>query len=500
MAEILTESFCERCGTRYTFESPRPRRLGVVRIRTLTRGMRNFVANDSSSFADAMAAARDDESRIASQRQVDAFRETFNFCMGCRQYTCRDCWNERASECLSCAPDLSREVLPAALQQLAPVETTMPDHRNAAEPAWPSADLPGSDLTITPAAELVTPTAVPEQAAASSPAPERAVLAPEELVPQELASQEAEPTAIEVEAAAAAVAPEPELTATAPEPALTAVEPEAAAAAVPPDVELTPEELAAIHGALARQVRAPAAERPVPGPPEAAAPPGGEPAPEAGAASEPALAASAMTIPAEPVANARAATRHLLRRFRPPSDRAMPAATPPTSPSTADLLSAEQADARPSGEAAAAPPAPEDAAVPRPAAAADELPRPGPAPAPIDRTPATLPADHVAQPIWRIVAPESDSPAEQPAAPGRWIAPPAGGRRSADAAPSAPWAARVATARSLESPVWAASSNDILAAGSSGVARPVSIQACVTCGLSLSANARFCRRCGSRQG
>ena len=37
MTEILTESFCERCGTRYTFESSAPRRSRVGRVRTLAR-------------------------------------------------------------------------------------------------------------------------------------------------------------------------------------------------------------------------------------------------------------------------------------------------------------------------------------------------------------------------------------------------------------------------------------------------------------------------------
>jgi peptide/nickel transport system permease protein len=37
-------------------------------------------------------------------------------------------------------------------------------------------------------------------------------------------------------------------------------------------------------------------------------------------------------------------------------------------------------------------------------------------------------------------------------------------------------------------------SRDVLARSGSGV------QACVSCGLPLSATARFCRRCGSRQG
>ena len=45
--------------------------------------------------------------------QLDAFHESFNFCIDCRQYTCGNCWNEAEGRCLSCAPHLGREVLPA---------------------------------------------------------------------------------------------------------------------------------------------------------------------------------------------------------------------------------------------------------------------------------------------------------------------------------------------------------------------------------------------------
>jgi hypothetical protein len=49
--------------------------------------------------------------------------------------------------------------------------------------------------------------------------------------------------------------------------------------------------------------------------------------------------------------------------------------------------------------------------------------------------------------------------------------------------------------------LWAASSQEVLArpvAGPSTVA--AAVQPCSSCGLSLSATARFCRRCGTRQG
>lgn len=103
MTEILTESFCERCGTRYTFESARPRaRLKGVKV--LSRGLKNFVLSDSTSIDEAMASARSEADRDSTAHQLDAFHKTFNFCMTCRQYACANCWNEPEAKCLSCAP------------------------------------------------------------------------------------------------------------------------------------------------------------------------------------------------------------------------------------------------------------------------------------------------------------------------------------------------------------------------------------------------------------
>ena len=58
MPEILTESFCERCGTRYTFESSASRAKPLRGLKTLGKGLRNFVLSDDSSMDEAMAAAR----------------------------------------------------------------------------------------------------------------------------------------------------------------------------------------------------------------------------------------------------------------------------------------------------------------------------------------------------------------------------------------------------------------------------------------------------------
>ena len=52
--------------------------------------------------------------------------------------------------------------------------------------------------------------------------------------------------------------------------------------------------------------------------------------------------------------------------------------------------------------------------------------------------------------------------------------------------------------------LWAASAQEVLGGGPRPAiptaAAPATPQPCVSCGLSLSANARFCRRCGTRQG
>ncbi len=119
MTEILTESFCERCGSRYTFESAAPKNR-LRRVKVLSRGLKAFVLDDGSSLEEAMASARSDTDRDVTSSQLDAFHKTFNFCMQCRQYTCPNCWNEAEGRCLSCAPDLGREIMPAPFPDLAP--------------------------------------------------------------------------------------------------------------------------------------------------------------------------------------------------------------------------------------------------------------------------------------------------------------------------------------------------------------------------------------------
>src|SRR5437868_2597262 len=118
MPEILTESFCERCGTRYTFEATAPRIGRLTKFKIFSKGQRNYVLSDETTLDEALADARSDEDRQASTEQLDAFHKTFNFCMSCRQYTCGNCWNEVEGRCLTCAPNLGHDLLDAPFPML----------------------------------------------------------------------------------------------------------------------------------------------------------------------------------------------------------------------------------------------------------------------------------------------------------------------------------------------------------------------------------------------
>ncbi len=166
MTDTITESFCERCGTRYSFDrTAKPRRGGIGRVRVLTRGLKNYVANDGIPMNEAMAAARDDEGQARVSRQLDAFRKAFNLCMSCRQYTCANCWNELAGECLTCAPELAHEAPPSPTPgpaAIVPAEAAdrVPGGDIVAATAWPTADLARTAANLvaapTPDVDLAT--------------------------------------------------------------------------------------------------------------------------------------------------------------------------------------------------------------------------------------------------------------------------------------------------------------------------------------------------------
>ncbi len=175
--------------------------------------------------------------------------------------------------------------------------------------------------------------------------------------------------------------------------------------------------------------------------------------------------------------------------------------------------------AEPEPEPVAAQPEPEqkpvvaaDAAEPEPVAAVE--PAPAPAPEPEAPAPEATPAppvvdDVVAQPVWQMVAPDVEpapagpaiaataapaGPAAEPQWPTRpeW---PAAGR-----AAGLPFLNRPAAPQGGIDALWAESSREVVAAPSPSGRQAGVVQPCVSCGLSLSATARFCRRCGASQG
>ena len=158
--------------------------------------------------------------------------------------------------------------------------------------------------------------------------------------------------------------------------------------------------------------------------------------------------------------------------------------------------------AEPEPVAAAAEPEPEPVAAappePEPVAAAAE-------PEPVAEQAPVEPVTRTPTPGWTIVAPDVPR-TDAPPAPAAWpprspvYQPPPTGPAAPAATPSQPgqpsWPTVPPAAFSVPAAqaVWEESSLSVIGRPGSGV------QACVSCGLPLSATARFCRRCGSRQG
>jgi hypothetical protein len=624
MPELLTESFCERCGTRYTFESAAPRGPRLKGLKVASRGLRNFVMSDDTSMDEAMAAARNDADREQSTQQLEAFHKTFNFCMECRQYTCANCWNEGEGRCLSCAPLFGVEpaasfgnvaaggaVTVSGSEAIGLHEHNGHDGYAAPEPmAWPTSDL----MRQAEAAAAPPPVEIAEE-----PVQAEAPVAPLEPV-------EAEPPFEGAPPAAAFEPVTPHLTPVADEPApsveaepvseapylddlsaladdvepidfaarLAAVSGPAAAVAGP-STDAVPEEITpepVVFDAPAAPTRLVVAEPPVeplqPVPAVDEPPPPEAEAPAAAAAPEP-------TVPVAPIleevddraAAAAANTSDLLQRFRPgeslddeieayershvdavaPAPDPVAAPEPPFVPSVPEpapepepvvpiAAAHEPVDVYPEPEPepveAFAPPAPAPepeiveaapepqvppaeppawlrpaivletiTAEPEPVAAAPE-PEPEPvaaAPEPEPEPVAAAPeprVDVVPQPTWQIVAPDTTPVVETPGAPSQEPVQPPADAVAASAEPQWPaqpeWPTREpaaglpflnrppAATGGIEA-LWAASAQEVTQVGQATATRPsTGVQPCVSCGLSLSANARFCRRCGTRQG
>jgi len=203
MLDTLTESFCERCGTRYEFGAPE-KLTPIKKTRGVISGLKNYIMSQDSLSDSVNEAMRTQAERLAS-RQLDAFHDSFSFCINCRQYTCVNCWNDDAGLCQSCMP----------LSATASAEWIDPD--GAA--AWPVSDLTEPlQLTSLDRAEPV----VAEVEAEPEPEPivVEAEVEPEPVVveAEAEAEPEPEPEPIVIEAEAE---PEPE-----PEPVVVEAEAE----------------------------------------------------------------------------------------------------------------------------------------------------------------------------------------------------------------------------------------------------------------------------------
>jgi hypothetical protein len=464
MTEILTESFCERCGTRYTFEVARPQTSRIVRVRAFTKGVRNFVLSDDSSFSEAMAEARGEEERAATSLQLDEFHKTFNFCLSCRQYTCGNCWNDIEGRCLSCAPvpETEATVAPAA-EAVAVAEAVIEPPAPIEASAWPTIDLPPApapveaaiveavepeaeapvDATAAPVVE--TPAEVPLAAAAATPL--LAGMEPGESLEDAIAAYEASQLA-----EAAAAVPEPVVAeAAVGEPVGVEPEPVGAVTAVDLAPDAQPEPVVAEAAVTKAAVtEAAVAEPPVV---EAAAAQVGPEVVEAAAAQvEPELVEAAAEPELEPAAAV-----------------AAPSAVEPVAVE-AEPVSIAPEPAIPA--AAVAEPAPPPPATPQPTLESGWL-----TVAPDDGQAPSWPTT----PAWPVPSPRRDVPSTL--------------------------AGRPLVPQGDSALLWAASAREVMAGSLSGAQQaassPVAVatpQPCVGCGLPLSASARFCRRCGTRQG
>ena len=495
MTEILTESFCERCGTRYTFESVAPRQKRMGGIRVLGRGLRNFVLSDDSSLDEAMAEARSDSEREATAQQLDAFHRTFNFCMSCRQYTCGNCWNGVEARCLSCAPMAGAEPAVAPPEESVDLERLMRLAAPPAETAGPATAEPEPELIGLSeiAVHADTPAAAPE--GVDGVASIEAAEAPGPVAAEAVEAEAVEAPAAEAPAAEAVEAPEWWRIAKPATPEPVTAEPAAEPVAEEP---LAAEEALrgleageSLEDAIAAYEAAQAA-----GTPEAPTVGAG---PGVDVVEQPTWPASLAPVEREAPPAEVAEEEAAAEVAEPPVEVAPVSAEPEPSPAAAEVaappveVAPVSAEPEPSPAAAeVAEPEPEPiaaaAAAPIEPMPAPEAPAPAPAvpPAAAPPAPAGVPSG---PPQWPT------GPRWPTGIPARQTLPPPTPAPGPVADPLAAIMARQATEA-----MWAASSRDVVQPPLVAQAAPVAgVQPCISCGISLSANARFCRRCGTSQ-
>ena len=415
MPEALTESFCERCGTRYEFAAPTE--LNTMRkTRGLISGLRNYIMSQDA-LGDAVGdAMRSEEEALASQ-QLEAFHESFNFCIDCRQYSCTNCWNDGAGRCRSCVPIAGTDDLlerfetsfhaqhPELAAAAHEAEMAQRDlNRRLGMETWPTEDLTAGIGNGHGPVEWPTEEPMIAEVEAE-PAPE--------LEPA-VAEAEAEPEPELMVAAAQSKRDEyPPLHVVAwEEDGTVELEPEPVAATVEPEAEPEPEPVAAT-------IEPEAEPEPVP---------------------------IAATVETEPE----------------PAPRPVPMA--PIRPISETIVQIPRATAPPTA------PPPVDA--PEPVAAeADSI---------------SLAARRAQLDMLGL-----GDPGEGPLADRANVLP---YRSSGASVHPTEMAARAAAGIPAPGAFWEASAREV-----AGAMSHVGVQSCGDCGLSLSATARFCRRCGTRQ-
>ena len=516
MVETLTESFCERCGTRYEFRAPT--RLNPLRkTRGLIGGLRNYLTSQdalSDALGDAM---RSEEDQLAAA-QLDAFHETFNFCIGCRQYTCLNCWNDGDGRCRTCAPipgtdDLTERLLAvqpgaapiAAAAIEADVEPMLAgddlSRRLGLDP-WPTGD---ADVAVAPVNGDAAH-AWPEPGVASEVEPEPS----HEVEPEPSHEVEPEPLVAEL-APEEALQPEPEpIVAVDAEP-----EPEPTVAVeAEPEPDLEPEPVIAEESQpwLDAQPKAWPAQ-PTDWPTVAEPEPGAEPFAAAAETEERDTAPPHLRVVAweadsaydvvDPVLEAGPAEEPIVAAEAPEPEPIVAEAAPEP-----ETMVAEAAP-EPEPMVAEAAPEPEPELAPEPLAPAAGPAQAMPQVAPISETilhfPDRTPPDPVAEPEQPAVAAEADSPelaARRAQLDLLGLGDPGEGPVGPERPAVLPYRSRGAAVTPVELAMraggpgfWEASAREVAGAA----AAQVGVQNCGECGLSLSATARFCRRCGTRQ-
>jgi hypothetical protein len=100
MTDTVLQSFCERCGTRYTFAEPQEAK---------PEGGRSKLGRFGRRAPEPQGDSDGKPSVSTTLPSSDHFKGTFHFCLDCRQYTCVNCWNPAKGGCISCHPPGQQE-------------------------------------------------------------------------------------------------------------------------------------------------------------------------------------------------------------------------------------------------------------------------------------------------------------------------------------------------------------------------------------------------------